>query len=225
MVHVIFSPTMKLKDVLFLLFGAIAGCATTTVSPAVTFLAGLNSYQDEMERLGIRPERWPDRQRLAESIKTTHVVTLGGSKEFNRLVDLDLRRREFLITLRDQALTAERAQEMKQELVQINEQLEGLKKLIKGQIARNQLREPAQAQRIENVATIGLLNLAMDSFAAANPSNTSATVSTQVGSYVVMDEGTFSMVRTPEGQTFRCLTTMVPEAGASISCQPAGAKP
>lgn len=216
---------MKLRDSLFLVFGAIAGCAPTTVSPAVTFLAGLNSYHDEMERLGARPERWPDRQRLAESIKTTHVVTLGGSKEFNRLVDLDLRRREFLITLRDQALTAERTQEMKQELVEINEQVEGLKKLIKGQIARNQLREPAQAQRIENVATIGLLNLAMDSFAVANPSNIPATVSTQVGSYVVMDEGNFSTVRTPEGQIFRCLTTVVPEAGASITCQPAGAKP
>jgi hypothetical protein len=216
---------MNLKNALFLLLGAIAGCAPATVSPAVTFLAGLNSYQDEMERLGARPERWPDRQRLAESIKTTHVVTLGGSKEFNRLVDLDLRRREFLITLRDQSVNPARTQEMKQELIQINEQVDGLKKLVKGQIARVELREPAQAQRIENIATIGLINLAMDSFALANPSNVPFPASTQVGSYLVMDEGNFSTVRAPDGQTFRCLTRLVPDAGASIKCEPIGGKP
>ena len=154
----------------------------------------------------------------------TYVATLGGSKEFNRLVDLDIRRREFLITLREGSVTAQRAKEMKEELARINEQMEGLKKIVKGQMARAALSGPAQGQGMENVATIGLLDLAMDSFAVDSSPNGPAVESTRVGSYIVTNEGYFSTVRTPEGQSFRCTMTVVPEAGASMKCEPVGGK-
>src|ERR1044071_4741129 len=164
-VVMLFLPIMKLTYGLFVLL-VMAGCTNSaTVSPGMTFLAGLNNYQTEMDRLGGNLERWPDRQRLAQSIKTTYLATLGGSKEFNRLVDLDLKRREFLITMQNQTLDPRREQEMKKELVQIDDQLDGLKKVIKGQIARAEVREPSQAQKIETIATIGLIDLAIDFFA------------------------------------------------------------
>jgi len=99
---------MKTKGAFLLLLVVAAACTSAVISPGATFLAGLNDYQDEMDRLSGRSDRWPDRQKLAESIKTTYVTTLGGSKEFNRLVDLDLRRREFLITLQLETVTPER---------------------------------------------------------------------------------------------------------------------
>jgi hypothetical protein len=216
---------MKLNNALLVFLLAMGGCTNTaTVSPTMTFLAGLNNYENEMQRLGASLERWPDRQRLAQSIKTTHVVTLGGSKEFNRLVDLDLKRREYLITMQNQSLTPQRTQEMKQELVEINDQLEGLKKVVKGQIARMELRDPGQPQKVETIATIGLLNLAIDSFAVASPATVSAVPSTKVGPFIVSDEGSFSTVQTPDGHIFNCLTTMTPDAGASIKCEPTGGK-
>ncbi len=223
-VDVVFWVAMRIRNALLLLAVVMAGCVPAAVSPGITFLIGLNNYQDEMDRLGARPERWPDRQRLAESIKTTYVATLGGSKEFNRLVDLDLRRREFLITLRQESVGGERAKEMREELARMNEQMEGLKKVIKGQIARIESQGPAQGQGIESVATIGLLNLAIDSFAVASSPTAPAAESIRVGPYVVTDEGYFSTVKTPEGQTFHCTTTMVPDAGASIKCEPGGGK-
>jgi hypothetical protein len=177
-----------------------------------------------MDRLSGKPDRWPDRQKLAESIKTTYVVTLGGSKEFNRLVDLDLRRREFLITLRVESVTPEREKEMKAELIGIHEQMEELKKMVKNQIQRIELRDPAQTQGIESVATIGLLELAMDSFVVAIPPSAPPAISTRVGAYLVTDEGNLSTVQTPDGQTFRCRTTVIPDSGASISCVPVARK-
>src|SRR4051812_7336696 len=141
-------------------------CTAPRVNPALTFVTGLNSYHEEMDQLSGRPERWPDRQRLAASIKTAHIATLGLSKEFNRLVDLDLRRREFLITFREQSLNEQRAKEMKVELGQIEEQIASLKTSLKAQAARNELSRTPQASRVESIATVGLLNLAMDSFSA-----------------------------------------------------------
>ena len=221
--NVLFCVAMKIKNAFLFVLIVVAGCGPAA-SPGITLLTGLNNYQDEMEGLGTKPDRWPDRQRLAESLKTAHLATLGVSKEFNRLVDLDVRRREFLITLSQESVSAQRAKEIKEELVRINEQMEGLKKIVKGQIGRIESREPAQGQGIEKVATIGLLNLAIDSFATDSSPKPPAVESTQVGSYVVTDEGSFSTVRTPEGQTFRCTTTAVKDAGASIKCEPIGGK-
>jgi len=215
---------MKTKNALFLLLALMAACASTVISPGATFLAGLNNYQDEMDQLSGRVDRWPDRQKAAESIKTTYVTTLGGSKEFNRLVDLDLRRREFLITLRLENVAPEREKEMKAELIRIHEQMEELKSIVKGQIARVESRDPAQPGVIETVATVGLLDLAMDSFVVAIPPSEPPAMSTRVGAYLVTDEGDLSTVRAPDGQIFRCRTTVVPDSGASIRCLAVGAK-
>jgi hypothetical protein len=41
-----------------------------------------------------------------------------------------------------------------------------------------------------------------------------------VGQFLVTDLGTFSTVRTPEGQSYRCNVFSVPEEGGGITCQP-----
>lgn len=212
---------MQIKMVLLAAFVGLAGCAPRTASPGATLWAGLYSYQEEMRTLEARPERWPDRQRLAESIKSTYVATFGGSEEFNRLVNLDLRRREFLITLRAGGLKADREKEMQQELITMNRQIEALGPTIKRQFANSQLSAQDPSQAIESVATIGLMNLAIDAFSPVTAKSDTVAPATEVGPYVVMGQGLFSEVRTPEGRIFRCATTLVPEAGASIKCEPA----
>src|SRR3972149_3949906 len=89
----------------------ICGCAMGAVSPGMTLLAGINHYQEEMEMFGMRSERWPERQRMGDLLKNTFAVALGRSQEFNRLVDLDLRRREFTIALSGSSLPAGRGKE------------------------------------------------------------------------------------------------------------------
>jgi hypothetical protein len=209
---------MKTKNAFYLLSLLLFGCAPANVSPGMTFLVGLNQYQGEMARLESRPERWFDRQRLGESLKATYLVTMGGSREFNRLVDLDVRKREFLITLRETSVRPERAKEMREELVAINRNMDDLKAVVKEQLAIAELRAQEQPQqRIESVAAVGLLNLAMDGF-SANGNARQQTV--KVGQYVVTDYGNLSTVRTPEGQTYRCATVLVQEEGAAIRCEP-----
>jgi len=175
-----------------------------------------------MHSLEARPERWPDRQRLAESIKMAHMATLGGSAEFNRLVDLDLRRREFHIALRDPRLNPVRAKELREELIQINSDIDGLTRIVKGQVANRQLVSMEGTQTVETVAAVGLLDLSIDAFSStARQRNGSAPV-TRVGPYSVIDEGSFTTVRTPEGKVFRCSTVLVQEEGAGIRCGPVG---
>lgn len=200
----------------------LSGCTSTAVSPGVTFLAGLNSYQAEMRSLEARPERWPDRQRLAESIKSTHVATLGGSREFNRLVDLDLRRREFNIALQDPRLNPARAKEIREELIQINSDIDGLTRIVKGQVANRQLVSVEGSQTVETVAAVGLLNLSIDAFSSTAGERSGSAPVTRVGPYSVIDEGYFATVRTPEGKVFRCSTILVQEEGAGIRCEPVG---
>ncbi len=86
----------------------------------MTFRQALNQYREEISLFEDRPERWPDRQGLAEKLKSQYAITFGGSVEFNLMANLDFRRREFLITLRDPSLKPERAREIREELVQIN---------------------------------------------------------------------------------------------------------
>jgi len=213
---------MKIKNGLILGLVVLCGCATGSVSPGVTLLAGLHHYRDEMETFAGRSERWPERQRMAGLLKTTFTVTMGRSQEFNRLVDLDLRKREFMIAIRDLSLRPEQVKEMKAEVAKMNEEVEGLKGVVRGQIAMAPVQ--AQEQRIEGVATIGLLTLAIDGFSSANNS-AGAAATTKVGPYVITDVGGFSSVRTPEGQTYRCTTFIVQEEGAGIKCEPvAGAR-
>src|SRR5215471_10827895 len=111
---------MKLKHTLYLSLLLLLGCTAQNVSPGATFLVGLNGYQDEMESLEHRIDRWPDRQRAGESLKKTYLVAISCAREFNRMVDLEMRRREFLITLRDTSVKPDRAKEMEIELVTMN---------------------------------------------------------------------------------------------------------
>jgi hypothetical protein len=216
---------LKLKLSLILSLLVLFGCATANTNPGATFVVGLNGYQEEMEKLETRPERWFDRQRAGDSLKKTYLVAFGGSREFNRMVDLDVRRREFLITLRASSLSSERVKEMKEELITMNKDLDSLKEIVKGQAANAELRAQRQPQQLETVATIGLINMAVDSFASMIIPAGPNPPSTKVGRYMVSDfGGLLSTVTTPEGQTLRCTTLVFPEAGASIKCEPPGSK-
>ena len=214
---------MKLIVKLMLLPIILSACATGTASPGATLWAGLNHYHEEMRTLEAIPDRWPDRQRLAEAIKTTYLATLGGSREFNRMVELDLRRRELWIAQRG-ALKAERAKEIQDELLKMDEQIDALRDVVKAQLMSSQLVVQDQSQTMETVATLGLLNLAIDAFSTSSQGNPSRAASTTIGPYTVIDQGLSSLVRSPEGKNFLCTTTLVPEAGASIHCQPMGGK-
>jgi hypothetical protein len=214
---------MKMNNALLLCFIVLAGCAPA-VHPGATLWAGLNNYHEEMRTLQARPESWPDRQRLGEAIKTTYAATVGGSREFNRLVDLDLRRRELIIALRNGRLQPERAKEIDKDVVEINEQIDGLAKVVKGQLMNTQLNVQDSSKTIEAVATLGLLGLAIEAFSSPTVASQTTTPTTQVGLYLVVDQGASCAVRTPEGQTFRCTTAVVPDEGTSIRCEPAGGK-
>src|SRR6266481_3192576 len=216
---------MKLKHTLYLPLLFLLGCTAQNVSPGATFLVGLNGYQDEMESLEGRTDRWPDRQRAGNSLKQTYLAAIGGSREFNRMVDLDVRRREFLITLRDLSVKPDRAKEMNDELVTMNEDVEALKEIVKGQAANAELRAQQQPQQLETVAAIGLVSMAIDSLSSMTVPTGANPPSTRVGPYVVKDfGGLLSTVTTPEGQTFRCATLLIAETGASIKCEPPGNK-
>lgn len=216
------KPVIKLT--LLLLAMALSGCATGTANPGATLWAGINHYHEEMRTLEAMPDRWPDRQRLAEAIKTTYVATLGGSREFNRMVELDLRRRELWIAQRGGRLKPERAREIDDELAKMNEQIDGLVGIVKAQLMRSQLALQDQSQTMETVATLGLLNLAIDAFSISERQDQSASASTKVGPYTVIDQGLSSLVTSPEGKSFLCTTTMMEEQGAAIHCQPMGGK-
>ena len=56
--------------------------------------------------------RWPERQRAGGTLKTTITATVGGSPEFYRLVDLDIRKREFIVTMRETSVRPDRVKEM-----------------------------------------------------------------------------------------------------------------
>jgi hypothetical protein len=212
-----------MKSAVYVILFGVLGCTSAKVSPGMTFLVGLNGYQTEMESLEARPERWFDRQRAGDALKKTYLHTIGGSREFNKMVDLDVKRREFLITLRDSAVKPDRAKEMKEELVAMNSDVEDLMEAVRVQVSNIELRTQ-QSQQFETIATIGLLNIAIDSFSATTqsvPSPRSATV----GPYLVSDlGGSLATVRTPEGQTYRCATVVIPETGADIKCEPPAGK-
>src|SRR5918999_681577 len=190
--------------VLLLILGA---CSSQSVSPGMTLLTGLNGYHDEMERLEGQEARWPERQKVGNTIRTTFLMTMGGSKEFNRLVELDVKRREYLIVMRANALRPDRAAEVKQELVGIDVEIEALATIVKGQVAARSTSQPQSEpqQVIESVATVGLLTMAIDNF-SPNGARDLAVPSINVGGYTVMDQKNLTFVKTPQGQTFQCTT-------------------
>ena len=205
---------------LFLLL-ILGACSSKSVSPGMTLLTGLNGYHDEMERLEGQEARWPERQKVGNTIRTTFLMTMGGSKEFNRLVELDVKRREYLIALKANSLRPDRAAEVKQELVGIDADIEALATIVKGQVAARSISqsEPQPQQVIEGVATVGLLTMAIDNF-SPNIARDVAVPNINVGGYTVIDQKNITLVKTPQGQTFRCTTVLVQEEGAGIDCAP-----
>jgi hypothetical protein len=205
---------------LFLLL-ILGACSSKSVSPGMTLLTGLNGYHDEMERLEGQEARWPERQKVGNTIRTTFLMTMGGSKEFNRLVELDVKRREYLIALKANSLRPDRAAEVKQELVGIDADIEALATIVKGQLAARSISqsEPQPQQVIEGVATVGLLTMAIDNF-SPNIARDVAVPNINVGGYTVIDQKNITLVKTPQGQTFRCTTVLVQEEGAGIDCAP-----
>lgn len=197
----------------------LSGCATSTVSRGATLLSGLKEYQGEIQSLGDSPSRWPDRQRAGGNLKSIILMTVGASLEFYRLVDLDIKRREFEITLRETHVSAKRTQEMRDELTQMSEEIAALKPVIRTQLASIRL-ESEEEHGVEEVAVRGLLNLALEQFSSnAGPHGLRAP-STKVGRYLVYDLGSFATVSTPDGQSFRCVVFGVAETGAGINCEP-----
>jgi hypothetical protein len=209
---------MNIKPMLFLVLIGAAGCSSGAYTPGATLLLGMQQYQGEMQRVSSSTSRWPERQQIGGNLKTVITATVGGSAEFYRLVDLDVRKREFTITMRETSLRPDRLEEMKDELVKMNQEVAALKPIIRAQTAVLPVQRDAQ-QRVEGVATVGLLNLTLDSF-SSNRASAIETPSTKVDQYVVTDLGSFSTVRTPEGQTFRCALFGMPDEGAGIKCEP-----
>jgi hypothetical protein len=209
--------TYKARYLLF--FIILSACSSKTTSPGMTLLTGLNGYHDEMERLEGQEARWPERQRIGNTIRATYVMTMGGSKEFNRLVELDVKRREYRIALRANSLRPERAAEVKQELLGIDADVDALTRIVKGQVAARSTSQPqAEPQQvIEGIATVGLLTMAIDNF-SPNGARDVAVPSINVGGYTVIDQKNFTFVKTPQGQTFQCTTVLVQEEGAGINC-------
>jgi hypothetical protein len=197
-------------------FAVFYGCAAGTVSPGPTLLTGIKHYEGEMQSYGNAAQRWPERQRAAGTLKTVIGVTVGRSREFYRLVDMDLKRREYLITMRDTSVRADRLQEMKKELAQMAEETTRLKPIVKAQLAA--LPMPQDSQRIESVATLGLLSLALDSFSSTDPASGGGAQSITIEQHLVTDLGAFSTVRSPGGQTYRCALFGVEDEGAGIRC-------
>jgi hypothetical protein len=195
----------------------LCGCSTRVLTPGPTLLSGITQYQSEMQRIGNAPERWPERQRAGGTLKTVVTATVGGSGEFFRLVDLDVRKREFTITMRDGSVRADRMQEMKEELIKMDEEIGSLKPVVRSQLAVLPLGGEAQ-QQVESAATLGLLNLAVDGFSSTGARGLDAP-STQVDQYLVTDLGSFATVRGPNGQTHRCSIYDVPDEGAGIRCE------
>jgi hypothetical protein len=182
-------------------------------------LSGLRQYDGEMQGIGSSLARWPERQRAGGTLKTVITGTVGASHEFYRLVDLDVKKREYTVTIRETSLRPDRLKEMKAELVKIDEDMAALKPIVKSQMANLQISQ--EGQRIESIATRGLLYLAVDAFSSGQGGNSFNTPSTDVNQYVVTDLGTFSTVRSPEGQTYRCTIFGTGDEGAGIKCDPA----
>src|SRR5215213_1872619 len=192
---------MKSILALLLLAFAFSGCSTPNVSRSGTLLSSLTDYQLNMQSIS-SSSRWPERQRVAGTLKTVITGTVGASPEFYRLVELDLRKREFTATMRDTNLRPDRLREMQDELVVMDEEIAALKPVVKTQLTAVASHSPGDP--IENAATLGLLGMAVDNFSVTGRARGPEAPSTRVGQFLVTDLGTFSTVRTPEGQSYRC---------------------
>jgi hypothetical protein len=200
---------------------AFSGCSTATLTPGATLLAGIAQYQGDMQQFGSSMARWPERQRAGVSLKAIVTATVGGSAEFHRLIDLDVRRREFIATMRQTSVRPERVKEMTEELGQMNDEIAALKAVIRAQLAALPF-QSGHERRVEEVATRGLISMALDGFSSNGGAGAVESRSTKMGSFTVTDMGEFSTVRAADGQVFRCVLFGNSEDGAGIRCEPFG---
>lgn len=216
-----------MKNPLYLLLIVFLGCgATRVMSPGATFLLSVDHYRGEMRALEKKPERWPERQELAEWLKTQYGSTIGKSARFEQLVDLASRRREFLIALQDPYLRPERVAEMKGEIAKMNKDLEDLRGPVTQQLESAEMRVPRdRSQRIETIAAIGLAALGIEALVSGISRRTAPPVITVGERYSVTDNGPFATVRTAEGQIHRCSIVYIDEGVAGIRCDPPGGGP
>lgn len=170
-----------------------------------------------MLNYGNSHQRWPERQRAAGALKTVITATVGGSREFYRLVDMDLRRREFLLAMRESRLREDRLQEMKHELAAMTEEADRLKPIVKAQM--EEIAAAQGAQGIEAVATRGLLHIALDSLVSTHNASGTGPPSVTIDRHVVTDLGAISSVQAPGGQTYRCFLFAVEDQGAGMRCE------
>jgi hypothetical protein len=213
------------KRIPYLFFVFLFGCSSPIVSPGMTFIQRLDQYREGVSLLEDKPDRWPYRQGLAERLKTQYALTFGRSVEFNRIADLEYRRREFEITLREPSLKPERAREIREELIQTDKTMEELKDAVREQIAKAEWEAAREKpQQIEAIAAIGLVTLAIDKFTSPDTPGQTFYPSTKVGEYTVADHGSFSTVRTPDGKIYNCTPVLFDE-GANIKCSPPGSAP
>jgi hypothetical protein len=78
-----------------------------------------------------------------------------------------------------------------------------------------------QVSRVESIATVGLFNLAIDAFSAGSPDSAR---SSQVGPYVVSDDGAATTVTGPDGEIFHCSTQLIADVGTAMTCTPLNPK-
>lgn len=209
---------LRLNMVILISVVALSGCSSSNVSRGGTLLYGMNQYRSNLQRAGNGLSNWPARQQAAGEFKNVINGMLGESPEFNRLVDLDQRKREFTITLREANLRPERVKEIQDELVQMNEEIAALKPVIKTQLSAYRLNE--QPEGVDAIATVGLLGIALDGFSRAAPSGAAEPPSTKVGQYLVTDFGSFAAVRAANGSMFRCYVFGNLDDGAGVRCEP-----
>jgi hypothetical protein len=201
------------------LMAGLAGCAAGDIHPGATLLGGLLRYRSDIQGAGGSVSRWPARQQAAGDLKTVIANTVGASPEFFRLVDLDLRKREFTIAMRETSLRPERLAEMKAELVEMDEEIAALKPVVKTQLTAVSAHE--RGDSIENVAALGLLGIAVDVFSGGSRPSTGEAPTARVGQNTVTDFGSFSTVRTAAGQVHRCTLFSAGEEGSGIRCDAA----
>jgi hypothetical protein len=208
---------LRLNIALLLIVSGVWGCSTGNISRGGTLLYGLNQYHSDMQRAGNQLSNWPARQQAAGEFKTVITGMIGASPEFYRLVELDLRKREFTITLRETNVRPERKKEMTDELAQMEEEIAALRPVVKTQLTAQRLHE--QPDGIDAIATLGLLGIALDGFSASASNRGLESPSTKVGQYLVTDFGRFASVRAASGQTFRCNVFGNLDDGAGVRCE------
>lgn len=206
------------KILLLMLLAVLSGCSTGEVSPGATLLSGLKRYEGDMQSIGSSSSRWPERQRTGGELKALIAGTVGPSRDFFRLVDLDIKKREYAIAIHEINLRPDRLREMTEELAAMNDEMSSLRQLVRGHLAALPFQQ--QADPTEEVATLGLLTLAVESFSTATGSRGLNAPSTQVNQYLVTDLGRFASVRTPDGKMFRCSLFGAGDDGAGMRCEP-----